>query len=170
MAETDTPEFDGPEVINRRKLLKAAAAMTASSSIPKATTAEGVCESIQSCILPSGVRYPKVCAATARRLLEISRRNELRRQAQLPPLSIPKELRRMKQRDEREVFRLFEATHGRALWQQVLEARRKAEGNPDWQPNWMEGIHYQNQLRAALRTRFGAKRKSALEQPPTLSR
>lgn len=48
MAKTDNPEFDGPEVIDRRKLLTAAAAMTAASIVPKVTTAEGVCKSIQS--------------------------------------------------------------------------------------------------------------------------
>jgi hypothetical protein len=78
MAKTDNPEFDGPEVIDRRKLLTAAAATTAASIVPKVTTAEGVCEAIQSSILPPGVRSPKVCATTARRLLEIHRRNELR--------------------------------------------------------------------------------------------
>ena len=62
--------------------------MTAASTVP--TTAEGVCEAIQSAILLPGVRSPQVCAATGRRLLEISRRNELRRMAQLPLLSIPK--------------------------------------------------------------------------------
>ena len=43
MAKTDNPEFDGPEVIDRRKLLTAAAAMTAASIVPKVTTAEGIC-------------------------------------------------------------------------------------------------------------------------------
>jgi hypothetical protein len=154
MAKTDTHQSDGPEVIDRRKLLTAAAAMTAASTVP--TTAEGVCEAIQSSILPPGVRSPKACAATAQRLLEISRRNELRRMAQLPLLSIPKEFRRMKEQEELEVFRQFEAANGRAVWEHVLEARRQAEGNLNWRSNWMESIHFQNQAHAALRARFGA--------------
>ncbi len=31
----DTPQFDGPEAIDRRKLLTAAAAMTAARTVPK---------------------------------------------------------------------------------------------------------------------------------------
>jgi hypothetical protein len=161
MLTADTANSDEPIAIDRRKLLTGAVAMTAACTGPKVTTAE-VGESIQSCVLPSGVRSLKVfCAATARRLLEIHRRNELRRVAQLPPLSIPKELRRMKQQEELEAFRGFEATHGHAAWEQVLEARRQAEDDPNWRPSWMEGMHYTNQVHAALRARFGAKRESA---------
>jgi hypothetical protein len=160
MAKTDTPQFYGPEVIDRRKLLTAAAAMTAAGTVPKSTTAEGVCEAIESYILPPGVGSPKVCAAIARRLLEIHRRNELRA-AQLPPLSIPKELRRMKQKEQLEAFHRFEAAHGRAVWEQVLKERRESEGNPDWRPNWMDGIHYQNEVRAVLKARFSAERERA---------
>ena len=111
------------------------------------------------CRLELGPR--KVCAATARRLLEIHRRNELRREAHLPVLPIAKELRRMKEQEELEAFHQFEAANGRAAWEQVLEARRQAEGNLSWRPNWMEGLHYQNQVHAALRARFGAKREGA---------
>ena len=170
MAKTNTPQPDGPDVTDRRKLLTAAAAMTAVSTIPTMADAEGVRDSIQSCILPPGVRTPKVCAVTARRLLEIRRRNEIRQVAQLPPLSTPKELRWMKQQEELEVFRRFEAANGPAVWAQVLEARRRAEDNPKWRPNWMEGVHYQNQVYAALRVRFGAKPGKGLKQPPTMTR
>ena len=130
--------------------------MTAAGTIPKVTAADAVCEAIQSCILPPGVGSPKVCAATARRLLEIHRRNELRREAQLPVLPIAKELRRMKEQEELEAFRRFEAANRQAVWEQVLEAR-----NLSWRPNWMEGLHYQNQVHAALRARFNAKREGA---------
>jgi len=161
LAKTDTPQSDGFIVVDRRNLLTAAAAMTAASTIPTLTTAEGIRESIQPSVLPPGIRAPKVCAATARRLLEICRRNELRRAAQLPLLSIPKELRRMKQQEELEAFSWFEAAHGPAFWARVLQARRRAEGNPNWRPNWMDGIHYQNQVYAALRARFSAEREKA---------
>ena len=67
----------------------------------------------------------------------------------------------MKQQEELEAFQRFEAANGRAVWEQVLELRRQTEGNPDWRPNWMEGIHYQNQVYAALRTRVGSKREKA---------
>jgi len=141
--------------------LLTAAAVTAAGTIPAVSTSEGVCEAIQSCILPLGVQSPKVSAATARRLLEICRRNEFRQEAQLPALPMVRELRRMKQQEELEALRQFEAANSRVVWEQVLAARRQAEGNPNWRPNWMEGMHYQNQVRAALRARFGAKRENA---------
>ena len=66
--------------------------------------------------------------------MEIARRNEIRREAKLPLLSIAKELRRMKKQEELEEFERFEAVHGKAVWQEVLKERREAEGNPNWQP------------------------------------
>jgi hypothetical protein len=161
MAKTDTPQSDWPDVIDRRKLLAAAAAMTAVSTMPRMADAEAVPRPVQSSALPPGVRAPKVCAPTARRLLEICRRNELRQAAQLPLLSIPKELRRMKRQEELEALQRLEAAHGRAVWAQVLEARRRAEGNPNWRPNCMEGIGYQNEVRAVLKARFKAERERA---------
>jgi hypothetical protein len=62
----------------------------------------------------------------------------------------------MKEQEELEAFRRFEAANRQAVWEQVLEARRQAEGSSSWRPNWMEGLHYQNQVHAALRARFGA--------------
>jgi hypothetical protein len=160
IAKTDTPQSDAPIVVDRRKLLAAAAAMTAVSTMPRMADAEAVPSSGQSSALPPGVQAPKVCPATARRLLEIGRRNEIRQAAQLPPLSIPKELRRMKQQEELEAFSRFEAALGPAVWSRVLEARR-AEGNPNWRPNWMEGIQYQNEVRAVLKARFSAAQPAA---------
>ena len=152
MAKTDTRQSYRPEVINRRSLLTGAAAMAAVSTIPKMTAAEAVPSSLKRLALPPEARAPKVCAATARRLLEIHRRNELRQAGQLPPLSITKELRRMKHQEELEAFCRFEAVHGRAVWAQVLEARR-AEGNPNWRPNWMEGVRCQKVLHRGAPTR-----------------
>src|SRR5262249_18660751 len=123
MLTTDTANSDEPIAIDRRSLLTAAAMTAAASTIPRVTAADAVCEAIQSCILPPGVGSPKVCTATARRLLEIHRRNELRREAQLPMLPIAEELRRMKEQKESEAFRRFKAANRQAVWEQVLEAR-----------------------------------------------
>jgi len=161
MAKIDTPQSDAPIVVDRRKLLAAAAAMTAVNAMPRTADADALRDPIHSSALRAGVQAPKVCAATARRLLEICRLNEIRRAAKLPPLSIPKELRRMKRQEELEAFSRFEAAHGPAVWARVLEARRRAEGNPNWRPNWMEGIHHQNQVYPALRARFSAEREKA---------
>jgi len=66
--------------------------------------------------------------STGRRLLEISRRNELRREAKLPLPPIAKKLRRMKEQEELEAFSRFEAANGRAVWDQVLKERRGSGG------------------------------------------
>ena len=69
----------------------------------------------------------------------------------------------MKQQEEHEAFHRFEAAHGRAVWAQVLEVRRQAEDNPNWRPNWTEGIRYQNEVCAVLKARFSAERERTSE-------
>jgi hypothetical protein len=165
MAKTDTRRSARPEVIDRRKLLTAAAAMTAVSTIPKVTAAEAFPSSVQPLATPLEARTPKVCAATARRLLEISRRNDLRQAGQLPLLSIPKELRRMKHQEELEAFRRFEAAHGPGVRAQVLEARRRAECNPSWRPSWTEGVRCQNEVGAILRAQWEESLAIPASQP-----
>ena len=102
-----------------------------------------------------------VCAATARRLLEIARRNEIRQEAKLPLLPIAKELRRMKKQEELEEFERFEATYGKVVWEEVLKPRREAEDNPNWRPSWMEGVRYQSEVYKILRQQFYAARPVA---------
>jgi len=133
---------DFPLSINRRRLLtSAAAAATATGILPglKRAAAAAAPDLFQSPPLTLEVEPGNFCAATARRLVEIALRNELRREAKLPLLSVPKELRRMKKQEELEEFDRFEAAYGKAVWEEVLKARREAEGNPNWRPNWMEG-------------------------------
>lgn len=77
---------------------------------------------------PSTLPALNVSTATARRLLEIARRNEIRREANLPPLSIAKEMRLMKQQEDLKEFERFAAVRGKAVLDQVLKARREAEG------------------------------------------
>jgi hypothetical protein len=101
-----------------------------------------------------------VCAATARRLLEIAQRNEIRREAKLPLLPIAKELRRMKEQERLEEFERFEATYVKAVWEEVLKDRREAEGNPNWRPTWIEGVRYQNEVYKILRDQFHAARRA----------
>ena len=165
MAKTDTPQSDRPEVIDRRKLLTAAAVTTAACTMPRITHAEAVPRSVQTSALPAEIQAAKVCAPTARRPLEIHRRNELRHAAQLPPLSIPKELCRLKQQEELEAFRRFQATHGPGVWAQVLAVRRRAEGNPNWRPSWMEGVRYQNEVGAILRAQWEESLAIPASQP-----
>jgi hypothetical protein len=71
----------------------------------------------------------------------------------------------MKHQEELEAFRRFEAGHGPGVRAQVLEVRRRAEGNPNWQPNWMEGVRYQNEVGAILRAQCGESRAIPASQP-----
>jgi hypothetical protein len=105
---------DFPPNIDRRRLLVSAVALAGSSIEPgvgyaKAASATAAAQSIASA---PGVQDLNVRPATARRLLEIERRNLLRAEAHLPLLSITKELRRMKQQEVSEEFERFAAAHG----------------------------------------------------------
>lgn len=85
------------------------------------------------------------------------RRNNIGRKAGLPPLSIVKELRRMKQQDEQGKFERFEADHRETIWDAVLKPRREAEGDPNWRPkSYMEGMGFQRQVRKILWQKYRA--------------
>lgn len=71
---------------------------------------------VRPALLTPEVSALNACGAKARRFLEIARRNEIRQEAGLPVLSIPKELRRMKKQADAEEFDRFEAAHGKAIW------------------------------------------------------
>jgi hypothetical protein len=150
---------DFPLSINRRRLMTAAAAVTATGSIlpvVKRADAAAAPDLFQSPPLTRKAEPANFCAATARRLLEIARRNEIRREADLPLLSIAKELRRMKDQEKLAEFERFEVAYGEAVWEEVLKARREAEGNPNWRPSWMEGMCLQSQVRKTLWEQFRA--------------
>jgi hypothetical protein len=72
-----------------------------------------------------------------------------------------KELRRIKQQEELEEFSRFEAAHAKAVWDHLLKHRRKAEGNPNWRPSWMEAVSYQNNAYTILWEQFYAARRVA---------
>ena len=155
------PDF--PLSINRRRLLTSAAAtLTATGSIlPVVKRANAAAADVlQPSPLTPKAEPLNFCAATARRLLDIARRNEIRREAKLPLLPIAKELRRMKKQEELEEFERFEAVRRTAVWEEVLQPRREAEG-PNWRPSWMEGISYQTQVNKILWQQFYAARRVA---------
>jgi len=148
--------------IDRRTLLKTTVAITT------ATLAADVSPSEAAPVIstqPSPINADallSVCATTARRLAEIKRRNELRREAKLPLLPIAKELRHMKEEDDRqgfsEAFGPFAAKHRRAVWAEILKPRREALSDPNWRPNWIAGMGYQGEVFRILRERFEAER------------
>ena len=155
-------EADFPLSINRRRLLATGAAVATAAIALRADRVDaGLADTVQLPALTPEVPPLNVCAATARRLLEIARRNEIRREANLPLLPIAKELRRMKKQEELEEFSRFEALHGKAVWDQVLKPRREAESNPDWRPSWILGVGYQTQVNKIFWEQFYAVRRVA---------
>ena len=151
---------DFPLNINRRSLLVSAAALTTASIGPGVESAEAtIYDSVQSSAVPPEVQASNVSAATARRVLEIAQRNAIRREANLPLLSVVKELQQMKEREELEEFSRFEAVHGSAVWEEILKRCREANRNANWRPNFMEGMSLQNQARSALWEQFLAARQ-----------
>jgi hypothetical protein len=80
-------EADFPLSINRRRLMAAAAAVTATGILSGVKLADAAAADVlQSSALTLEAERANCCAATARRLVEIARRNEIRREAKLPLL------------------------------------------------------------------------------------
>ena len=80
-------------VLDRRQLLRNAAAATAIRALPASERVVVAPQEIEAANL---VGWSHFSAATLRRLEEIALRNRLRKEAGLPLLSVVKELRRMK--------------------------------------------------------------------------
>ena len=151
-----------PVNINRRRLLASAVALPAASVVSWIQCAESlnITGAAHPLSPPSAVPALNVCAATARRLLEIAHRNEIRREAGLPLLPVVRELRRTKEQEDREEFERFSAANGRAILEVMLKRRREAEGNPHWRPNFLEGMSLQNQVRGILLAQFQLPRRA----------
>jgi len=110
MAEPIQPKLT--LTMNRRQLLATVAAIPMSGIVPPQVSADAV--SVPS--IPTSEPSPlNVCAATARRVEEITARNRIRAEACLPLLSIPKELRRMKTEAETVAFEAFANAHRGAV-------------------------------------------------------
>ena len=134
--------------MNRRSLLTSAAALTFAHIVPAVDCPEAAGTKAIAPISPlfTAQATPNVCAATARRLREIAARNELRRQAGLPLLSVSRELRRMKIQADAEEFDGRAAVHRKVILAEILRQRREAEDNPNWTPNWMQAMAWQNEV------------------------
>jgi mRNA-degrading endonuclease toxin of MazEF toxin-antitoxin module len=150
MAKTDFPLN-----IDRRRLLASAVAVRVASIMPGSGPADTAPAAvIQSSAMAMEAEPANFCAATARRLQLIAHRNAIRQEAGLPALSVVRELRRMKEQADREEFERFSAANGNTVGDEVLKRRREAEGNPNWQPNFLEGMSLQNQVRGILWEQF----------------
>jgi hypothetical protein len=118
--------------IDRRRLLATAAAITAASAVPSVKRPDAAdLEFSQSSAPTPKTETPNFSAATARRLVEIVRRNEIRQEAKLPPLSISRELRRLMEQEKLEEFERFAVVHRKAVLDQVLKPRIEAGSKPE---------------------------------------
>lgn len=142
-------------LMNRRHVLSTAVGVAAARVVPSPSEAAQVVDPVQAAV--SSKAPPNVSATTARRLMEIEARNNLRRASDLPTLSVPKELRRMKRAEDEQEFSRFAAPLRQAIWDQVFKSRRAAEGTSNWRPSFMEGMAYQNRVDTILRKRFRAE-------------
>jgi hypothetical protein len=143
--------------LDRRQLLVSAAALGV-GNIPGPDAAVEVTNSgpaVTVAEIPtSDVPALKVCAGTAQKIQEIASRNIIRAEAGLPLLSIPKELRRMKQVADVAAFEDFADRHRESVWEEVLAPLREARGEPSWRPNGlMEGYAFQAKVSKILRER-----------------
>ena len=146
--------------LSRRKLLASAVVVTAAriTPAPKSARPAPPLEATDVTEIPTAdIPALNVCAGTARRISEIVARNRIRQEAQLPLLSIPQELRRMKALEDAAKFEEFSALNRQEVWDEVLASVREAKGNLHWRPTgWMEGMGYQAQVSRILRVCFEA--------------
>jgi hypothetical protein len=140
--------------MNRRQLLATVAAIPMSGMLPPQVFADAL--NVPS--IPTSEPSPlKLCVATARRIEEIIERNRIRAEACLPLLSIPKELRRMKEAADAAALEAFADVNRGTVWDEVLATMRKARGEPNWHPSsWIEGMAFQSEVSRILRQRFNA--------------
>jgi hypothetical protein len=144
--------------LDRRQLLTSVAVITTAGLAPIAESA-GAANPAQAASAAktwvSANEALNVCASTARKIEEVAERNRIREQAGLPLLSIPRELRRMKNVDHAAEFEEFAERHRQAVWEEVLAPVREARGEPNWHPStFMEGLVFQAQVSKILHERF----------------
>jgi hypothetical protein len=143
--------------LDRRQLLTSVVAIAATAIVPSYEQIEAANpdELVSAAEIPAW----NVCAVTARRIAEITKRNRIREDAGLPLLSIAKELRRMKTAEDQVEFEAFAAVHQRAVWDEVLLPECKRRGQPNWRPSsFMEGLAFQSQVNKVLHEQFKVAR------------
>jgi hypothetical protein len=121
--------------LNRRQLLNSAATITVAGVAPnvglEAHANSEIAHQAQALVPPQAQNFS---AVTLLRLREIAERNRVRQEAGLPLLSVPKELRRMKEVADTEKFRNFAQAHRRRIDQKMLDWVRRQYGDPQWAP------------------------------------
>jgi hypothetical protein len=147
--------------ISRRRLLGSVAAATVSGVAPalRRVDAEVMPDAAQTASAAPDVSALNLSATMATRLLAIEQRQQIRREAGLPLLSVIKELKRMKTAETNEKCAQFEAAHGEAILDEMLRRRRVEVGDPNWTPRWAEAVAIGNRVRCTLLARFRAPRR-----------
>jgi len=121
MAKTDFPLS-----VNRRRLLTAAAAITATGIVPTGNHADTAAAAvIQSSAIAPEAEAANFCAGTVTRLAEFARRNALRNEFGLPLLSVATELRRMKTPADTEKVEKFRNALREPVFQKMLARARR---------------------------------------------
>ena len=160
------PQTEPALSLDRRQLLALAAALSI-GAIPAVVAAEvsNSGQAVTVAKLPTSETTAwNVCSSTARKIEEIAARNIIREEAGLPLLSIPKELRRMKQVADAAAFEEFTERHRQAVWNEVLGPVRETRGEPNWYPSrLMEGLAFQAQVGKIMRERFEEVRATELQ-------
>jgi hypothetical protein len=128
--------------LSRRQLLSSAATITVAGIAPniacEAHARSEIAQQAQELAPPSKeAQAQSFSAVTLLRLREIAERNDVRQEAGLPLLSVPKELRRMKEAADAEKFKNFADAHRGRIHQKMLARVRRRCGDPRWTPTGM---------------------------------
>jgi hypothetical protein len=120
--------------LSRRQLLSSAATITVAGIAPNVVyevhARSELAQQAQGLAPPS----QNFSAVTLLRLREIAERNRVRQEAGLPLVSVPRELRRMKEIADTEKFRTFAEAHRKRVHHKMLARVRRRCGDPHWAP------------------------------------
>ena len=119
-------------VLDRRQLLRGAAAATAIRALPASEPAVAAPQEIEASANLAG--WSHFSADTLRRLEKIALRNRLRKEAGLPLLSVVKELRHMKTVEDGERFNQFVALHKKGGLEPGPQIHSRRHGRPELEP------------------------------------
>jgi hypothetical protein len=125
--------------IDRRQLLISAPTVALAGISPNITHGEALAKSeiAQPTEAPSSIeaQSSNFGNVTVLRLREIAERNRIRLEAGLPLLSVPKELRRMKEAADSEKFRSFGHAYRERVHDKMLRQERMGRRDPNWTPS-----------------------------------
>jgi hypothetical protein len=125
--------------LSRRELLSTAATTAMAGIAPNVAfdvhARSGIAQQAQVLAPPAKeAQVHNFSAVTLVRLREIAERNDARQEAGLALLSVPKELRHMKETADADRFKNFAQVHRGRIYQKMLARVRRQCGDPQWAP------------------------------------